>query len=113
MSELIEIGGVPPAILTSDYSLTVGTSPVLVFPAGLFTSGRKFFWMRIQNVSSYLTPSPGGFVWLSRAGTAVVGGAGSFLLAPGEKEEFHAFIPINQLSAVATIAGTNLTVELA
>jgi hypothetical protein len=108
-----EAVGVPPQIQTLDFSLVIGTSPVSVFPAGLFTSGRKFFWMRIINVSSYVTPSPSGFIWLSRSGTAAVAAAGSFLLAPGDKEEFHSFIPTNQLSAVASVAGTALTVELA
>lgn len=94
-------------MVTSSYSATVGTSATTVFPG---TTGNltELFFMRIWNVSSTAT------VWLSRTGTAVVGAAGSFPLGPGLSETwvFPQAIPTNALSAIATAAGTPLTVEV-
>ena len=105
-------------ITTNDFSLVVGTSPVTVplqFPGlGVVGSpGRYAQFMRITNVAAQsvgttetgtstasgsttteaetTTPTAlGGTIWLSRAGVAVVNGAGSYPLLPGQSQEFRA-----------------------
>ena len=99
-----------PSPVSEDYSLLVGTTPVSVFPPTVFARAwKRYFFMKIWNTSSTAT------IWLSRAGAAAVGAAGSYPLAPGEYELFTMpqAIPQNNVSAIATQAGAPLNVELA
>ena len=94
-------------ITSLDYSLTVGTTAVTAFtPAQL--PGGFLQMMRIYNVSA------GATIWCSRAGTAVVNGAGSFPIAPGTYELWVAPgpVPTNTLSIVSTSASTPVTIEV-
>jgi hypothetical protein len=94
-------------IVTIDFSQMVGTTPVTIY-TGAQLPGRISL-LRVWNVSS-----TGGTVWLSRTGVAGVNAPGSYPLSPGTWESFTVpqAIPINNLSAVATVAGTALTVEV-
>lgn len=106
-----------PAMITRDYSLIVGTTAQWVFwrtpnsGPPFLNSNAPISYMRVWNVA----PSNGGTIWLSRNGSpAVVNGAGSFPLPPGQYELFTEpqAIPVNALSAISTAASTPLTVEI-
>lgn len=94
------------SMATHDYSQNIGTSAVSVFPPGARLT--NLFYMRIWNVSTTAT------VWLSRSGAASPNAPGSFPLGPGLNETwvFPQAIPTNAVSAIATAAGTPLTVEI-
>lgn len=94
------------AMNTRDFSLTVGTSAIQVSPAATFGAGLSF--LRVWNVS------PTATVWCSRSGNpAVVNGAGSFPLLPGQYEMFvyPQAIPLNPWSLIASAANTPVTIE--
>ena len=93
---------------TQDFSLTVGTSAVTVFGTGQLY-GKLLSYLRIWNVSASAT------IWCSRNGNpAVVNGAGSYPIGPGQYELFTSpqAIPINPLSIIATAVGTPVTIEV-
>lgn len=95
-------------MLTVDYSLVVGTAAVMLFQ-NLQLGGKLLSYMRIWNVSAAAT------VWCSRSGNAaVVSGAGSFPLSPGNYEMFTSpqAIPLNPLSLISTAANTPVTIEI-
>lgn len=94
-------------MITTDYSLVVGTTAVTLFQ-NLQLFGKLLSFMRIWNVSAAAT------IWCSRAGVAVVNGAGSFPLPPGQYEMFTnpQLIPLNQLSLIATALATPVTIEV-
>ena len=97
-----------PKVVTNDYSQTIGTTAVQIFAVGQLQRGLNYY--RLWNVAA----TGGGTIWLSRAGVAGVNAPGSYPLLPGQFEEFKppAGIPANGLSAIATAAGTPLTVEV-
>lgn len=105
-----------PIMITRDLSAIIGTSSVKVFsggalPGGLFAGNvipGVLFYMRLWNVSATAT------IWLSRSGAAAQNAAGSFPLGPGLNETWVSpqAIPLNDLWAIATAAGTPLTVEI-
>lgn len=105
---------IPAGIITQDFSVLVGTTPIWIFRPGQLQYGLR--WMRIINCSSFgsFTTSMNGFVFLSRNGSpATMGAPGSFMLIPGDREEFRGdFIPLNGLSAIANQAGVPLTIEI-
>jgi hypothetical protein len=96
-----------PNMQTVDFSLVVGTSAVMALTAANL-QGRNLNYLRVWNVSTTAT------IWLSRSGNAVVGGAGSYPLSPGQFEVWAnpQAIPINPLSIVSTAAGTPVTIEV-
>ena len=98
------------AILTVDYSQTIGTSAVTVLnQSQIALNGRNPQLLRIYNVSSSTT------IWVSRNGSpAAVGAAGSFPIAPLSYELWvePGPVPLNAVSIVATAAGTPVTIEV-
>lgn len=97
-------------LITTDYSLVVGLTAVSPFPAGAL-KGRRLTYMRLWNVAAV----GGGTLWLCRnGGIAVINGAGSFPLSPGQFELFVApqSIPVNNLSVISTLINTPLTIEV-
>ncbi|MDT7953195.1 MAG: hypothetical protein RQ966_16960 [Acetobacteraceae bacterium] len=96
-----------------DYSCSVGTEAVEVYPAlhalaavGTPTSTGGLSHLRIWNISSVT-------IWLSRSGQAAVRQPGSYPLRAGEREEHDVpYLPLEALSAVAEADGAGLTVEL-
>lgn len=96
-----------PTMTTRDFSQVIGQSAVTVLPAG-GPVGIAMTYMRIWNVSATAT------VWCSRSGPAVINGAGSFPLAPGNSEvwTFPQSIPVNALSMIASAAATPVTIEV-
>jgi hypothetical protein len=89
-------------------SVIVGTAAVEVIP---WLGQVNLQYMRLWNVAAAGGPT----IWLSRAGVASVGTAGSFPIPPGEYELWDTpdAIPINALSAVSTVDGVPLTIEIA
>lgn len=89
-------------------SVVVGTTAVQVLP---WLGHLNLRYMRFWNVA----PAGGPTIWLSRAGVASVGMAGSFPIPPGKYEIWDNpdAIPVNALSAVSTADGAPLTVEIA
>ena len=99
-----------PLITTRDYSQVIGTAAVTVLTSA--QAAGLTVYLRILNAA----PAGGGTIWLSRSGSpAAVNGAGSFPLYSGQDELWVSPgpVPLNALSAVATMAGTPLTVEAA
>ena len=102
-------------ITTSTTAVMLGTSAVQVFasPVPNTSAPTIAHFMRIWNVAA----SGGGTVWLTRSAAIGLNVApnlpGCFPLAPGQYEVFNTpqAIPMNALYAVATAAGTPLTVE--
>lgn len=102
---------------TTDYSMSVGTTPVMVIP----NAGRARQWERVINVGS----SNQGTVWCSRSLGANVApnAAGAFPLAPNgnssgqpNREEFSTpsfFVPNTALWCVSGSGTVPVTAEAA
>lgn len=91
-------------MITLDYSMTAtGTSALAFAQLGYVPK-----YMRVWNVSAVDT------TWCSRSGPAVVGGAGSFPLGPGEYELYVSgqTIPANALQIISTGTSTPVTIEV-
>ncbi len=92
----------------SNYSQTIGTTPVQIWPQ--FGS---LSYSRLMNVSA----SGGPTIWFSRYTSSPAANApGCFPLQPGDFEEFGGggggiSPPLNALWVVATAAGAALTAE--
>jgi hypothetical protein len=95
-------------LTTKDMSLLVGTTSVIAIPANELSYIGPLRLLRIYNVSSTAT------IWASRAGLAVVGGPGSFPIAPLTYELWQAPgpVPANQLQLISTAASTPVTIEV-
>jgi hypothetical protein len=94
----------------TNYSQTIGTSPVQIYPQ--LPAATSF--LRIWNVSATGGPT----IWLSRfTQTPAANAPGCYPLIPGNFEEFIVNSsgtmgpPLNQLWAIATASGAELTVE--
>lgn len=100
--------GGPYAYHVQDYSQTLGTTPVQIWP-----QDTAYLYSFLFNAA----PTGGGNIWCSytlTASTSTVlapNTAGAFELVPGNLEQFPDtnFIPTNALWCVATAAGTPLT----
>lgn len=83
----------------------IGTAAQIVYSATYMTQN-KATYLQIWNVAA----NGGGTIWLSYTGVAAPNAPGSFPLYPGQSQIFSDNAPSNGLSAVASVAGTPLTV---
>jgi hypothetical protein len=105
MNTLQQQGYFNPVLYTNDLSITVGTTAVTAYAQ---LQGYTYSFLRIFNTHASNT------IWASRAGTAAVGGKGSFSIGPGLYELWVAPgpVPLNALSIISTGANTNVTIEV-